>query len=30
LKVKALLGGSFLQHFTLTADYRNAKLLLED
>jgi predicted aspartyl protease len=30
LKVDALLGGSFLQHFTLTADYRQARLLLED
>jgi len=30
LKVKALLGSSFLQHFTLTADYRHGRLLLED
>jgi predicted aspartyl protease len=30
LKVDALLGSNFLQHFTLTADYRQARLLLED
>ena len=30
LKVKALLGSRFLQHFTLTADYRHGRLLLED
>lgn len=30
LGVKALLGSNFLQHFTLTADYRQARLLLED
>jgi hypothetical protein len=29
-KFDAILGSSFLQHFTLTADYRQAKLLLED
>jgi hypothetical protein len=30
LGIKALLGSNFLQHFTLTADYRHARLLLED